>query len=163
MRFLVDGYNLMHAAGYLTAKPTRRLEPIRRRFLDWLASVATKRAFPIRVVFDGQNSPSASPEADHRGVRVRFAFGQTADDEIELLLTEPSRDVVVISNDLRLHESARRAHAEAWTCTKFLDWVIQNVAPRMEPEPPLPEKPTISDDENARLLATFQVPRGRRR
>jgi predicted RNA-binding protein with PIN domain len=162
VRFLVDGYNLMHAAGYLTARPTGRLDPARRRFLDWLAGVAAARAVSMRVVFDGQKSPRPSPETDHRGVRVRFAFGQAADDEIETLLTGPSRDVVVVSNDSRLHESARRAGAAAWPCDKFLDWVVREPSPSPPAVDEPPEKP-VNAAEDAALLEVFQAARGRRR
>lgn len=154
MRFLVDGYNLMHAAGYLTAKPSGKLEPIRRRFLDWLAGVGRTKAAELHVVFDG---PSASGESDHHGVRVRF--GRTADDEIESLL-DRAAGFVVVSNDSRLHEAARRAGAAAWRCEQFLDWIISEPANAVVPLPE-PEKPAdaIADAE---LLAAFQQPRGRR-
>ncbi|QEL20217.1 NYN domain-containing protein [Limnoglobus roseus] len=162
MPFLVDGYNLMHAAGYLTAKPTQRLEPIRRRFLDWLAGVGRAKKAQFRVVFDGQASPSSSPEGDHGGVKVRFSFGLAADDEIETLLEVPSPGLVVVSNDQRLHEAARRAHVTAWRCERFLDWVIRDETPPSPPEVIPPEKPT-SPDADAELLAVFQQPRGRGR
>lgn len=157
MRFLIDGYNLMHAAGYLTSKPSGRLDPIRKRFLDWLAQVARKNSVEMTVVFDGQSSPRTSSETDHRGVNVRFSSGRTADDEIESLLVI---GIVVVSNDSRLHEAARRAKADAWRCERFLDWVIADA------EPPVPqavevEKPTGGGNE-ADLLAAFRQPRGRR-
>lgn len=161
MPFLVDGYNLMHAAGYLTAKPTGRLDPARRRFLDWLAGVARVKGADVRVVFDGQASPSASPESVHRGVRVRFSFGLAADDEIETLLEHAARGLVVVSNDSRLHEAARRAGVLAWRCERFLDWVIREAVP---PTPPVevPEEKPAQPDADAALLAAFQQPRGRR-
>lgn len=156
MRFLVDGYNLMHAAGYLTAKPTRKLEPTRRRFLDWLAGVGRTKAAELHVVFDG---PTASGESDHHGVRVRF--GRTADDEIETLLADKAAGFVVVSNDSRLHEAARRAGVPAWRCERFIDWVItDDVTAAVEPLP-APEKATNATAD-AELLAAFQQPRGRR-
>ena len=128
MHLLIDGYNLMHAAGYLSARPTGNLDPVRRRFLDWLAGVAAAKTVAIRVVFDAQNGRQASLETAHRGVKVRFAHRKTADDEIESLLAPPD-GLVVVSNDQRLHESARRAKAAAWACEQFIDWVVQDVPP----------------------------------
>ena len=110
MTFLIDGYNLMHAVGLARKSlPAGDLKRARTRLLDWLADAAKGRDSTMRVVFDGQSAPAESPEADHRGVRVRFAFRRTADDEIEELLAAesyPSR-VMVVSNDSRA--CARRA------------------------------------------------------
>ncbi len=157
MPFLVDGYNLMHAAGYLTSKPTQRLEPARRRFLDWLAGIGRAKKADLRVVFDG---PGSSAETDHQGVRVRF--GRTADDEIEKLLLRPLAGLVVVSNDSRLHEAARRAGVAAWNSDRFLDWVIGDARIELPAPAPLPEKPTASTEDDVELLAAFQQPRGRR-
>ena len=160
MQFLIDGYNLMHAAGYLASKSSGRLEPIRNRFLDWLAGIAKSKNASIRVVFDGQASTRKSKEADYRGVRVRFSSLQTADDDIESLLKSVGTGEIVISNDSRLHEAARRAHADAWRCERFLDWVIAKESSTVL-APVISEKPSTVGDE-AELLAAFQQPRGRR-
>src|SRR4051812_35636003 len=107
--YLIDGYNLMHAVGLApTALPTGRLEPARRRFLDWLADAAGGRA--VRVVFDAQASVAASPEQDHRGVRVAFAHRRTADEMIEELVGAAPRPdrLTVVSNDNQVKEAARR-------------------------------------------------------
>ena len=159
MQFLIDGYNLMHAAGYLASKSSGRLEPIRNRFLDWLAGIAKSKAVGVRVVFDGQASPRKSKETDYRGVRVRFSTAQTADDDIESLLKSAGA-VTVVSNDSRLHEAARRANADAWRCERFLDWVIAKESSTVL-APVISEKPLTVGDE-AELLAAFREPRGRR-
>src|SRR5687767_8384598 len=109
---LVDGYNLLHAAGLAGSN----LRAARRRLLDWLADTA--RGEPLLVVFDAQDAPAASAETNHRGVRVRFAFRQTADDLIEALLAADPRpgELTVVSNDTRLHEAARRRGSRVWSC-----------------------------------------------
>lgn len=160
MQFLIDGYNLMHAAGYLTSKASGRLEPIRNRFLDWLAGIAKTKAVGMRIVFDGQDSNRKSKETEYRGVRVRFSSSQTADDDIESILKSAGAGIVV-SNDSRLHEAARRANAEAWRCERFLDWVIAKESSTVL-VPVISEKPSTVGDE-AELLAAFQQPRGRGR
>lgn len=164
MRFLIDGYNLMHAAGYLAVAPRRgRLEPVRRRFLDWLADAGRGRAAEFRVVFDAAAAPAYSPEAVHRGVRVRFAYRQTADDVIEELLVAEAdpRAVVVVSNDGRLHEAARRRRAAAWACERFADWVVSGEPTPVPARPEPPEKPdAVPADEAAELLRAFDRPKG---
>ncbi len=159
MQFLIDGYNLMHAAGYLTSKLSGRLEPSRNRFLDWLAGIAKSKAVAIRVAFDGKDSNRKSKEAEYRGVRVRYSSSQTADDDIEAILKSSGTGVVVVSNDSRLHEAARRANAEAWRCERFLDWVIAKES-LTALVPVESEKPSTVGDE-AELLAAFRQPRGR--
>lgn len=162
---LIDGYNLLHAAGLAAANlPPGRLRSARRRMLDWLADAAPARGAVVRVVFDGMAAPAESPEADHRGVRVRFAFRQTADDLIETLLAGDARpaDVTVVSNDSRLHEAARRRGSRAWSCERFMDWLTADIRPAT-PTPPAEEKPPLSAAEAADLLRAFERPKPRRR
>jgi predicted RNA-binding protein with PIN domain len=152
MVLLIDGYNLLHAAGL--AGSNRRAA--RRRLLDWLAdSARTHPADRIRVIFDAQDGPSESPEADHRGIRVRFAFRRTADDLIEELLAAGQPfDTTVVSNDSRLHEAARRRGCQAWSCQQFMDWLISVQKPLSGR--PLEEKPQLlSELETAELLRAF--------
>jgi predicted RNA-binding protein with PIN domain len=168
--FLVDGYNLMHASGLARrGLPAGALQKARTRFLDWLAQAAEGRAVLIRVVFDSMKGAGAIPDADHRGIRVRFSRGNTADDEIEEMLeTEPRRGgLTVVSNDARLREAARRSGAEYWTCHEFIDWAID---PRPSPPGRLPslgasEKPEISPSEAeiAAWQAVFSRPPAKRR
>ena len=94
MTYLIDGYNLMHAIGLARrGLPAGALHIARKRFLDWLADAAKGRDVAVVVVFDATGARSASPEADHRGVRVRFTFGRTADDDIEELLAAESHPI----------------------------------------------------------------------
>jgi predicted RNA-binding protein with PIN domain len=167
--FLIDGYNLMHAVGLLrTGLPRGRLERARIRFLDWLADAVKGRADTLRVVFDAQDAPSASREIDHRGVRVRFAFRKTADDEIEELLAAETRPtgLVVVSNDGRVREAGRRRKATTLSCEEFVDWTLDRPRPltasletpeREKPEP----RPTV--DEMTKWLDAFSTPPKRRK
>lgn len=89
---------------------------------------------------------------------VRFSSSQTADDDIEALLKSAGAGIVV-SNDSRLHEAARRANADAWRCERFLDWVIAKESSTVL-LPVISKKPSTVGDE-AELLAAFRQPRGR--
>ena len=167
MKFLIDGYNLMHAIGWMSAgmKPSA-LAPARLQLLNWLADTAACRtkAASFRVVFDAMKGPGHTPrETTHRTVLVTFAHRSTADDRIEELLDEASdpKRLVVVSNDTRLHESARRARAKAWFTPAFLDWLLAaDDAAKPPAERTLPEKPEgpPSADEAAELLQVFDVP-----
>jgi predicted RNA-binding protein with PIN domain len=167
--FLIDGYNLMHAVGLLRpGPPSGALERARTRLLDWLADAAAGRDATLRVVFDAQTAPAASPEADHRGVRVRFSFRRTADDEIEELLAAepvPAR-VTVVSNDARVREAGRRRGTAVRTCEEFVDWTLE-LTRRPDaahpPQPEKPEEPAATAAEMAAWLAAFSTPPPKRR
>ena len=167
MTFLIDGYNLMYAAGLATrAMPTAQFERARTRFLDWLADGAKNRA-ELRVVFDAQRAPTPSLETVHRGVRVRFAFRQTADDLIEQLVAEEPKPhaVTVVSNDSRVREAARRAECVTLSCEEFMDWLIsasgaqeQGVDTPRSPQPEQ-EKPEPTTGDVDELLPVFNKPK----
>ncbi|CAN5528369.1 hypothetical protein BH11PLA2_BH11PLA2_45540 [soil metagenome] len=159
VKFLIDGYNLMHAHGFL-GSGKRKLEPARRRFLDWLADSGRGREVAFHVIFDAVNAPGYSPEAMHRGVAVLFATGETADDRIEAILPKllPGT-VVLISNDTRLHESARRRGVRWWSCERFGDWILTGEVPPKEILPEPPEKPeSVPAEETIELLKVFDPP-----
>lgn len=166
MRFLIDGYNLLHAVGWLTPKvPRQQLEGARLRLLDWLADAPATKAPDVRhlVVFDALKGRAPSVGQSHRGILVHYAYRRTADDLIEeLLQAEPTpRLVTVVSNDQRLMESARRQGSRGWGCTAFIDWLI---IPPTTPgeEPGSPEKPPgPSEAEIEEWLSVFQTPKRR--
>ncbi|QJW96744.1 NYN domain-containing protein [Frigoriglobus tundricola] len=168
MTFLIDGYNLMYAAGLASrGMPAPQFDRARSRFLDWLADGAKGRAAVLRVVFDALLAPSPSLEALHRGVRVRFAFRQTADDLIEQLVAVEQKPaaVTVVSNDGRVREAGRRAECLLATCEEFIDWLIH---PENHPEPGAPRAPedkpvpAVSDEDMNEWLNAFNTPKPKR-
>jgi predicted RNA-binding protein with PIN domain len=173
--FLIDGYNLMHAAGLASrAMSGARFDRARERFLDWLADGATGRGATLRVIFDAQQAPTPSLESVHRGVRVRFAFRQTADDLIEeLVASEPKpAALTVVSNDSQVREAARRAGCLLTSCEEFIDWLITDAkrqgaidqtqradAPRSEEA----DKPEPTSTDVNELLPVFSKPKPKKK
>jgi predicted RNA-binding protein with PIN domain len=161
MTFLIDGYNLMHAVGFL-GTATGPLERARNRFLEWLAGAAGNRAL-LRVVFDAEQGRGHTPEKTIHGIRVRFSYRRTADDEIEDLLIRERRpeQVSVVSNDTRLQDSGRRRGSRVYTCEEFVDWLLHPPTESAASPPSIekPEQPTA--DEMAAWLAAFNLPRQR--
>jgi predicted RNA-binding protein with PIN domain len=166
--FLIDGYNLLHAAGFAGAGKASRFKHTRNRFLNWIADAGPVKAGTacVRIIFDAQNGAGDPREQPYRGLFVRFAFQQTADDLIETLLaaeTTPA-SVAVVSNDSRLREAARRRGAASWTCEAFIDW-LETGSPgpgvSAAPSPAIPEKPDgpTPAEEAAALLAAFGLPK----
>ena len=164
MTFLIDGYNLMHAAGLVGRNtPAAQFEGARTRFLDWLADGAKGRDAVLRVVFDALHAPVPSLETVHRGVRVRFAFKQTADDVIEELVAVEHKPhtVTVVSNDGRVREAARRAECRVASCEEFTDWLISDTSEHQgtdAPHSPEPDKPEPTAEDLIELLQVFSKP-----
>ena len=162
MTFLIDGYNLMFAAGLATrAMPPGQFDRARTRFLDWLADCTLGRDAILRVVFDAQQAPTPSLESVHRGVRVRFAFRQTADDLIEeLVATEPKpAALTVVSNDSRVREAGRRAECLLASCEEFIDWLITPPQTTSASESPEADKPEPTSTDVNELLNVFNKPK----
>lgn len=127
MRFLIDGYNLMHAKGLMPvqgARSPRGLLDARARFLDQLAAhLGPLRAALTTVVFDAADPPrQAAERMRHREMEVVFAVGdENADARLEALIqAHPSpRALTVISSDRRVLEAARRRRAIRMTADVF--------------------------------------------
>ncbi|MCA9058071.1 MAG: NYN domain-containing protein, partial [Planctomycetaceae bacterium] len=111
---IIDGYNLMHAAGY--ARPRYGpgdLERRRGQFIRHLASaIRSDQLSDTTVVFDAFESSGTDRETQHlSGMQVQFAPpGMDADSEIEELLISHNspRQIVVVSSDHRLQKAASR-------------------------------------------------------
>jgi predicted RNA-binding protein with PIN domain len=130
MRWLIDGYNLMHAsgaAGGSDAGPQAFLRR-RRRFLNDLAEgLGTREAREATVVFDAKSPPRDLPlEGSYKGIQVLFALGdESADARIELLIAAHSapRTLTVVSSDRRIRRAASRRKARTLSSDQFLDLV----------------------------------------
>lgn len=125
--YLIDGYNLLHALGMVQRDmPPGGLEEARRRLLDFLA-----RAFGpetvVTIVFDARHAPRHLGRRQvHEGLQVEFApAGKSADDRIEELieLAAVPDAMVVISEDHRLRDAARRRGARDWSHQDLLDFL----------------------------------------
>ncbi len=165
MRYLIDGYNLLYAAGYAPPPGSARaaFDSARRRFLDWLADSPAVRPAPaaLRVVFDAQNSTRDFGSTAHRGLTVMFSFRQTADDLIEAILsveTHPTR-LTVVSDDGRLKEFARRRRCPHLGCKDFIDWLATPPPTADGPHVPKPDDKPPPDwpDEMESLLKAFET------
>lgn len=143
--YLIDGYNLLHALGYLNPHGgADRLERARLRLLHHLSDGFGEGAGALTVIFDAARAPPNVPaESVVRGIHVRFARGRAAaDDLIEELIADEPRPaaLVVVSNDHRLQSAARRRGARAWSSDDLLDHLDALKAQPPAPPAPPPEK-----------------------
>ncbi len=117
MKLLIDGYNLLQAAGQFgSAAGVGTLESARLALLDFLVAALTPAdARRTVVIFDAAAAPPGRPATiDHEGITVRFSRRQgTADDLIEDLLETVAdpRHLTVVSSDHRIQRAARRRRA----------------------------------------------------
>lgn len=165
MRWLIDGYNVMHAAGRLGPKLSREgFRRARRRFLDELAVLfPIERAGEVTVVFDASLPPGDFPiSSSYRGLRVIFAYGdEDADSRIEYILGQDSnpKTLTVVSSDRRIREAASRRRARPLTAEAFLDLGDRPRAfssPARIPEPEDPRDGMMDADEAAFWVEEFR-------
>jgi predicted RNA-binding protein with PIN domain len=141
MLWLIDGYNLLFAAGLLAEGQIgpHGVEKARLGLLGRLASVLGDQAARATVVFDARHSPPGAPAAgSHRGVHVHFAHEkQEADDLIEQLIHDnASRSLTVVSNDQRLIRAAKQRDCRSISCEEFMAWLDQKQQTRRARERP---------------------------
>jgi len=158
MRYLIDGYNLLHAMGVLLGRVgPHGLEKARLALLGRLIALHGDEIGQVTVVFDARNAPpGAAPQDEYRGVHILYALHEEADDVIEALIHKETapRQLTVVSDDHRLKEAARRGRCLAVGCLDYLE-----LARRPAPTPPSADgsaKPQgVSAEEARRWLAEF--------
>lgn len=141
---IIDGYNLMHAAGM-----TRRtygpgeLEKWRNRFIAFvIGRLSPQERERTTIVFDAGDAPSnLERRSKLDGVTIHFApAGGDADSVIEHLIAVHSapRQVHVISSDRRLQRAAQRRRAHAIDAGAFAEELArrEESAPKRGPRVP---------------------------
>jgi uncharacterized protein len=129
MRWLIDGYNVMHAGGHLASKLGREgFRRVRRRFLDELVgALGPDRTAGTTVVFDASVPPGDFPiETSYRGLHLIFALeDEDADTRIERIIGQDSnpKTLTVISSDRRIRQAAARRRAKPLKADEFWEWI----------------------------------------
>lgn len=138
MRLIIDGYNLIHAAGILGhGVGPGSLERARKALLNCLVeSLEPKIAAQTIVVFDAADAPPlVATRFKHGDIQVRFARGDGDADRVieELIRVESApRRLTVVSSDHRLHRAARRRRAQAVDSDR---WFAQLLRDRKQRRP----------------------------
>ena len=148
MKFLIDGYNLMHALGLARPRGPKQLERSRTDLIDWVLRVHGADARSVTVVFDGRERVGERDEIlIDRELRIRFSAGESADDLIEEMIRREAnpKTLTVVSSDRRLMDAARRRGCLAWSCGDYIEWAIERGhVPR---QPPPADKPESAPQE----------------
>jgi uncharacterized protein len=167
---IIDGYNLLHAAGFARLQyGPGDLERARRRLVVLLAEKLRADERPrCTVVFDAQQAAGDRPQqADHHGITVQFApAGQDADTAIERLIAHhpAARRMIVVSSDHRLQQAAKRRQATPLDSETFLKELDrrETISPLIEqqagaaPAGP-PSRPASSEDDWLRIFSGIDV------
>jgi predicted RNA-binding protein with PIN domain len=126
---IIDGYNLLHAAGLSQARyAPGDLKRQRHRLLVKLANLlTTEERVRCTVAFDAFDAPSGlDRHYRHTEISVMFAEpGHDADALIEALIeahSTPSQ-LLVVSSDHRLHRSAKQHRAAGMDSEEFLEFL----------------------------------------
>jgi uncharacterized protein len=149
MRWLIDGYNVMHAGGRLGPKLGREgFRRARRRFLDELSTVLGPQVVrQTTVVFDASVHPGDfALDAEYRGLGILFALGdENADARIEQLIDGDSnpRMLTVVSSDRRIRQAASRRRTRSLTADQYWELIDDLKERRLtKPGPKVAAQPT---------------------
>jgi predicted RNA-binding protein with PIN domain len=158
MRTLIDGYNLMFAAGLMGQRfGPDRFRKVRHRFLnDLAATLDPVDAHLTTVVFDANDAPGHIPASGrHKGITVLYAVDHdSADERIEELIAHHSspKTLTVVSSDHRIQRAATRRKARVLSADEFLTR-MDGLKGRKKPPEPSPEAPARQEVPTAQEAA----------
>ena len=159
MRYLIDGYNLLHAMGLLRGKAgPHGLEKARLALLGHLCGCHRADVSAVTVIFDAAGAPpGAVPEDEYQGLHISYALDGKADDRIEDLIRHEAtpNQLTVVSDDHRIQQAARRRRCLVLGCLDYLD-EMERLRHRKAPSEPVPAKPEkVTDGETQYWLREF--------
>lgn len=159
MRYLIDGYNLLHAIGLLRGRAgPHGLEKARLALLSRLCGGHAGDAVAVTVVFDASGAPpGAAAEDDYHGIHIYYALDSSADDLIETLIQRDAapRQLTIVSDDHRLQQAGRRRRCPVLGCLDYLEELARR-RPRKPLAPPAAVKPEgVSGEEVRHWLREF--------
>ena len=119
MKYIVDGYNVIHKIAELQGKRLRSQREGLIRLLE-TAQAKTKRFKDLTVVFDGQTDVLA-PRI-HSTVKIIFSRGRNADKKIKEMVESSSfaRDIAVVSDDRQIRTYVGSVGAKKISVKEFL-------------------------------------------
>ncbi len=165
MRTIIDGYNVMFAAGLMGPKlGPEKFRKVRLRFLnDLAATLDPVDAHLTTVVFDANDAPEHVPASiKHKGINVVYAVDHdSADERIEDLIARDSnpRSLTVVSSDHRIQRAASRRKAKVVSADDFLtmlDSKKERKRPVVQARVEIPRIEALDADEAAFWLEEFR-------
>lgn len=151
LHLLIDGYNLLGAAGGVARTSNLHSDMAREALLRDLASYRQRKGHALTVVFDGWQQGRPIESREHRaGVQVIYSKrGERADQVIQRLAAEYGRGCAVVSSDREVAhvaaahgafviaspEFASRLNEPGWRDTVAPERKIEDEDPRRTRDP----------------------------
>ena len=110
---IIDGYNLLGAAGQNVRNGMQDGEAVRETLIQTLGRYQQRVGHPITIVFDAWRQISGMPRNETRtGVTVIYSRqGEKADQVIQRMVREYGSDCVIVSSDHEVLDTARAHRA----------------------------------------------------
>ena len=159
--YLIDGYNLLHAAGFARNRyGPGEMHRARQRLLALIAEhLDVESRERIEIIFDAHDPPAdVSAETRAWNMRIRYSVETgDADAMIEDRIREHSapRQLWVVSSDHRLIDAAKRRRAKSLTSEDFLDRLFADRISRHRPRETSASEPDETSGSTAEWLAFF--------
>ena len=131
---LIDGYNLLHAAGLARDRyGPGQFEKCRQRLLQEVADrLSEAQRDRTTVIFDAKEAPAdVAAVQKFAGITVVYSVGSDADTMIEAMLESHSapKQVLVVSSDHRLQKAASRRKAKSIDSEVFWERTVGDEDP----------------------------------
>ena len=125
MKYIIDGYNVIHQVAQLQGKRLRSQREGLIRLLE-IAQAKTKRFKDLTVVFDGQTNVLAA--RSHSTIKIIFSRGKSADKKIKEIVesVDYARDIGVVSDDRQIRFYAGTFGAKKISVKDFLKKVYSS-------------------------------------
>ena len=147
MRYLIDTYNVLHAAAALGG-PLAGMTV--RRLCQYLA--ASGAATKATLVLDGRAKPDEPSVHEFPDLTLVYSGAGVPADAVIGQMVERSRErkkITVVTNDRAVALQARQHFAQAMSCEQFLRQVTERmVLPREEPLHKATGTPTAGEAEH---------------
>lgn len=128
MPYLIDGFNLFHAAQSVLPQG---FDLGRSQLMGWLGRWTAATGEKLTIVWDGTSPPAqlAGQLGDKRISEIYAGGTETADERIAKMLRDDTgaREIGVVSNDREVQHSARRHGARVEECESFLKRVAKDM------------------------------------
>ena len=131
MRFIIDGYNLVHAGRSGPQRGNGDLQGERERLIDRLAAYRRKKQCEMTVVFDGWQGGWVTEGRDRqKGIDLIFSkLGEKADEVIKRIVQEQGSAAVVVTSDREVSQFSERLSVSVIPSEQFLARITERILP----------------------------------
>jgi predicted RNA-binding protein with PIN domain len=124
MHIIIDGYNVLKQV--LPLSENRISENQRRAFINLLNKYAIKKNHSIIIVFDGGPTAGQTREKDHGIIVIHSGHRQSADYVINQYIEQHPYNLLVVTSDNEIKETARRHKATNIEALEFYSLLKQS-------------------------------------